>query len=554
MDVPFMTAIPQIFVIAAMAFLVTACDSPDKETAVVEARLGALEKEHSQTLRHQRALELELEEQKIAADRDVLERDRMDLDEFRRAFVANGGASAEESDGLAEREAELGERDFVLEGRQNDHFERSYAYRSKPLDLNEEDLALAGRLVGGGGGVAAEAGSDLVEADFYEALTPYGSWFESQEYGYVWQPVVSQRPDWRPYSRGRWSCSDRGWTWISNEPFGWATYHYGRWAYLGNGPGWIWVPGTEWAPSWCTWRENGSEIGWAPLPPATLGRHGRKCDPSSDDLPGVVPACYTFVKCEHFDRPITQVCRPLRENATSLRGSRNLTRIGRVGGRVFSGGPGYLDLSEKAGRRLPYHRINNDKSPSLRPRTRIQGDEIVITLPKITREADMLSRPSGVRGSLENERRSDPRAVPSRERPSQVPAGEVDVELASRIAQVLMPDLQVNAWNVGFPTAEMTRQEIVLPELQTAALKPKEEEMIAETETGEAADQTEQPKRSDESKEAPLMEAEAEAVQTEPARTERPAPRAEPVREREPKEREQERDDEDRRSTGRGNR
>ena len=79
---------------------------------------------------------------------------------------------------------------------------------------------------------------------FYDSLSSYGSWFETPDYGYVWQPVVVRDSDWRPYTRGRWACSDRGWTWISDEPFGWATYHYGRWALL-RGHGWVWVPGSR---------------------------------------------------------------------------------------------------------------------------------------------------------------------------------------------------------------------------------------------------------------------------------------------------------------------
>lgn len=67
---------------------------------------------------------------------------------------------------------------------------------------------------------------------FYTELAGHGRWFQSVDYGYVWQPAVALQTSWRPYTVGRWAACDRGWTWLSDEPFGWATYHYGRWAKL----------------------------------------------------------------------------------------------------------------------------------------------------------------------------------------------------------------------------------------------------------------------------------------------------------------------------------
>ena len=58
---------------------------------------------------------------------------------------------------------------------------------------------------------------------FYRKLEPYGAWRETSDYGYVWQPRVAQQSrDWRPYTDGRWTYTDAGWTWASDEPFGWA--------------------------------------------------------------------------------------------------------------------------------------------------------------------------------------------------------------------------------------------------------------------------------------------------------------------------------------------
>src|SRR5207245_3465586 len=59
---------------------------------------------------------------------------------------------------------------------------------------------------------------------FYTKLEPHGAWFETSDYGYVWQPRQAESSRaWRPYTNGRWVYTDVGWTWISEEPFGWAT-------------------------------------------------------------------------------------------------------------------------------------------------------------------------------------------------------------------------------------------------------------------------------------------------------------------------------------------
>jgi hypothetical protein len=103
---------------------------------------------------------------------------------------------------------------------------------------------------------------------FYDALAPEGTWIQTQQYGFVWQPQVTD-PTWAPYTNGYWAYTDQGWFWVSNEAWGWATYHYGRWANL-DGVGWVWVPGYVWAPAWVSWRYGDGYAGWAPLPPDSM--------------------------------------------------------------------------------------------------------------------------------------------------------------------------------------------------------------------------------------------------------------------------------------------
>jgi uncharacterized protein DUF6600 len=120
-------------------------------------------------------------------------------------------------------------------------------------------------------------------ADFYEPLSPYGSWVTIGSHGRCWHPTGVET-GWRPYCIGHWEWTDCGWYWVSDEPWAWACYHYGGWV---DDPraGWVWVPGTEWAPAWVTWREGGDYIGWAP------------CGPGGIVL---APSLFIFVDLHHF--------------------------------------------------------------------------------------------------------------------------------------------------------------------------------------------------------------------------------------------------------------
>src|ERR1051325_7147885 len=100
---------------------------------------------------------------------------------------------------------------------------------------------------------------------FYDELSPYGTWVDYPEYGYVWMP--SGMPDFVPYySSGYWAYTDYGWMWVSNYAWGWAPFHYGRWMY-DSFYGWIWVPDSYWGPAWVAWGYCDGYYGWAPLKP-----------------------------------------------------------------------------------------------------------------------------------------------------------------------------------------------------------------------------------------------------------------------------------------------
>ena len=100
---------------------------------------------------------------------------------------------------------------------------------------------------------------------FYDELSPYGTWVDYPNYGYVWIP--DRDPGFSPYeSAGHWIFTEDGWTWVSDYPWGWAAFHYGRWDY-DDVYGWFWVPDDVWGPAWVSWRRSPGYFGWAPLRP-----------------------------------------------------------------------------------------------------------------------------------------------------------------------------------------------------------------------------------------------------------------------------------------------
>ena len=146
---------------------------------------------------------------------------------------------------------------------------------------------------------------------FYSELGQYGSWINTDKYGYVFQPTETD-PEWAPYTNGHWVNTDAGMTWAGNDPFSWATDHYGRWANLEN-YGWVWVPGYTWGPGWVSWRQSddGNDVGWAPLPPdSDLGidyygdndayDYGYHIGDDADLAYGIGPWCYSFLPIIFF--------------------------------------------------------------------------------------------------------------------------------------------------------------------------------------------------------------------------------------------------------------
>src|SRR5450755_3209203 len=52
--------------------------------------------------------------------------------------------------------------------------------------------------------------SEVDYQTFHDALSPYGNWVYTSDFGWVWTPAgVAQ--DWRPYSDGEWLWTSYGW-------------------------------------------------------------------------------------------------------------------------------------------------------------------------------------------------------------------------------------------------------------------------------------------------------------------------------------------------------
>lgn len=236
---------------------------------------------------------------------------------------------------------------------------------------------------------------------FYDDLAPYGTWYNSPDYGYCWQPsIYLSDVTWRPYTRGNWSSCDAGWAWCSDEPFGWACYHYGRWVKCKH-RGWVWIPGSQWAPAWVCWRKNDNYVGWCPLPPETVYHNDCTWGPTVDSDCGIHPSCYVFVSCRNFDRRGLHAYCEVPVTCERICGSTvNVTNIVCRPGRVHCGGPDHdwitrglkhgmprYALAWESGReahRSPAHRVEKDRlrffaprmetpwNAALRPRTRAE--------------------------------------------------------------------------------------------------------------------------------------------------------------------------------------
>ncbi|MEI7927353.1 MAG: DUF6600 domain-containing protein [Verrucomicrobiales bacterium] len=370
----------------------TACNKSDLQA---DAAKADLERQVREARENEAALRTELELQKLNAERDAIALERQKIedarDELERRNQENADADLEKlrlrEEALATREGGLSERESSLGGREQ--------------MLNDRELELAGREAIPDLDPTPEIPNSQPVSDynvFYDQLSNDGSWFQTPDYGYVWQPTVVRDVSWRPYTVGRWACSNRGWTWMSDERFGWATYHYGRWA-LCSGRGWVWIPGEEWAPAWVCWRSGDRHVGWAPLPPESMGYAHHNWGSTVELELGIGAAWFSFVAINNFGGPIHGHCLPYTQNREWCGYTTNITNITFQNNQFNCGGLSYRDINQRLGRPMPFYQLNVNRFDVNRPggRPSIVGNQLNIYAPTVNAAWNNALRPASVR-------------------------------------------------------------------------------------------------------------------------------------------------------------
>ena len=388
-----------------VALILISCEKRDPK---LDSKVDQLEKQAAEAIDRQRQLESELAEQKILTERDAIERERALIEQERVAMEEaknsdNAAALAE----LQRRQMELMERDQKITETQRELNDREQELTGLEAQLSERELDLAGR-------EPLEALPPIEKNyvsgptgdynNFYEPLAAYGSWFQTSDYGYVYQPAVVRDGSWRPYTRGRWAFTNHGWTWVSSEPFGWACYHYGRWSLLRN-IGWVWIPGNQWAPAWVTWRESTGHIGWAPLPPETLAWSSNSWDSSVDVRYGIDSGWFSFISYNNFGNDIYGHCLPYSQNTVIYRTTTSVTHYVIQDRRVYCGGPRYRNVCDRIGRRFPIHQLRFDPCPDFgrggrRLNSQFSGNELQVVAPRMDADWNRALRPSRISRDL----------------------------------------------------------------------------------------------------------------------------------------------------------
>ena len=394
--------------IVSLALTLVSCEKRDSE---LDSKIDKLEKQAEEAIERQRQLEKELAEQKMIAERDAIERERTLIEQERIAMEEQRSAENNQNvAALAElerRQTELMERDRKMAETQRELDSRQQELTGLENKLSERELELAGREPIATLPPIQKTYVNRPTGDynnFYEPLSAYGSWFQTSDYGYVYQPTIVRDSSWRPYTRGRWAFTDYGWTWVSSEPFGWACYHYGRWTLLRN-VGWVWIPGTIWAPAWVSWRESPGYIGWAPLPPETLGWSSNSWDSTVDVRFGIDSGWFSFISYNHFGNDIYSHCLPLARNTVIYHSTTTVTHYVIRDRYIYCGGPRYRTVCDRIGRRFPIHRIQLDHCPDFgrggrRLNSRFNGNELQVVAPQMDAEWNHALRPNRVNRDL----------------------------------------------------------------------------------------------------------------------------------------------------------
>src|SRR3989339_723765 len=220
--------------------------------------------------------------------------------------------------------------------------------------------------------VSAQEGSITFQV-FYDELSPYGTWVDNYEYGYVWIPNVNF--GFTPYStNGYWLYTDEGWAWVSYYSWGWAPFHYGRW-FNDNHYGYMWIPDNEWGPGWVTWRQADGYYGWAPIGPNVQVSVAYSVDYE------VANNQWTFVKEKDFGKTnIDNYYIKNKKNGALISKSKAIKNIRKDDSRnvIYNAGPDKIEVEKSTGKSIsqisikaidkPGQHLNNDQLQMYRPK------------------------------------------------------------------------------------------------------------------------------------------------------------------------------------------
>lgn len=212
--------------------------------------------------------------------------------------------------------------------------------------------------------------------NFYDALTPYGTWIDYPDYGYVWHPDVS---GFRPFAtNGYWEYTDSGWFWDSDYDWGWAPFHYGDWFY-DDAYGWLWLPGYDWSPARVDWGVADGFYAWAPIAPEGWSRQGYE---------------WNMIDRNHFyDRSLSEIL--VEEN-------RMKTAAGKIS--VARSGPAVGEVEHFTGTKIPTLSIHPVADRNVAGRR--VGNDLNTYRPEMKKEAHQISfrqaTPQNVRPVHEN--------------------------------------------------------------------------------------------------------------------------------------------------------
>jgi Family of unknown function (DUF6600) len=224
---------------------------------------------------------------------------------------------------------------------------------------------------------------------FYDNLSPYGTWVDYPEYGYVWQPDAEQ--GFCPYrTRGHWVWSyEYEWIWVSDYDWGWATFHYGRWHY-DRYYGWLWIPDYYWAPAWVIWRSGGDYYGWAPLDAGiSISISFNNYSPPYN--------YWCFVPRRYIASPdIYNYYVSPQQNVTIINNTtviNNYNTNGGPTGNVFVNGPQLTEVEQYTQQKISSVKLHESSTPG---RTEIKNNEMIVYKPKVNAADKSSARPSKV--------------------------------------------------------------------------------------------------------------------------------------------------------------